>query len=176
MIDTLKAMSSLLHHANQKIKSSRGLDGATTSYIAIQFALQMQENYHANIACLRAFRILWRQILRAWHIAENNDTILQAFIRNSPFAEDQHLEKISFTAQALAAVVGGADQILINSEDKSQRDGHEKRLHLNIQHLLKLESHLHWVGDPAAGSYFLEKLTDDIAEQIWRGFQELEKL
>ncbi|MEM9992405.1 MAG: methylmalonyl-CoA mutase family protein, partial [Bacteroidota bacterium] len=71
-----------------------------------------------------------------------------------------------------SAVVGGTDRLTILPADFDKQNTFTTRIARNVQHLLQLESYLDRVGDPAAGSYYLETLTDKLAVAAWQKFQQ----
>ena len=78
----------------------------------------------------------------------------------------------------MSAVIGGADRLYVLPSNHFRQEpgtAFSRRIARNVQHLLKMESHLHRVVDPGAGSFYIEKLTEKLAEQAWKHFQELEK-
>ncbi len=84
---------------------------------------------------------------------------------------------IRAATQALSAVIGGADRLYVlpsNAALGEESSAFSRRIARNVQHLLQLESHTDKVIDPAAGSYYIEKLTDKLTEQAWAKFQEIE--
>jgi methylmalonyl-CoA mutase len=80
------------------------------------------------------------------------------------------------TTAAMAAVLGGCDVLSVRAYDAALRppDRFGTRIARNLQHLLKHEAHLDLVDDPAAGAYFLEAVTDQLARRAWGAFQEVE--
>ena len=68
----------------------------------------------------------------------------------------------------LAAAIGGCDQLTV------QPFGFDAHLALNVQRILKEESHLDAVADPAGGSYYIEALTDSLAREAWKLLQQVE--
>ena len=74
---------------------------------------------------------------------------------------------------ALAGILGGATRLTVlpANANTEQASGFTRRIARNVQHLLELESHLGKVVDPAAGSYYIEKLTGEIAEKAWNSLQ-----
>jgi len=81
---------------------------------------------------------------------------------------DSFANVLRATTEALAAVIGGCDSLEVRPFRFSNR------LAMNIQRLLQEESHLDRVADPAGGSYYVEWLTDALADQGWRLFQQVE--
>ena len=88
---------------------------------------------------------------------------------------------IRSTTQAMAAVIGGADRLVVipsnmanlsaDRQEGEESNSFSHRIARNVQHLLKMESYLDRVIDPAAGSYYVEALTNQIAERAWEIFQ-----
>ncbi len=77
---------------------------------------------------------------------------------------------------AMSAVLGGADRLAVRPFDAgtdapSRPAGFGRRMARNVQHLLKMESFFTELHDPAAGSYYVEKLTLQLAEAAWTKFQ-----
>lgn len=144
---------------------------------ALQFSVVLSESYFLNIAKIRAFKLLWNNIQEAYEVETIN--ILEAHIAESTLQEDKYQNMISTTTQAMSAVIGGVDRLYIAPADsKEQMEGttFTRRIARNVQHLLQLESHFDHVIDPAAGSYYIEQLTDKLAEKAWKQFQQIEQL
>ena len=89
---------------------------------------------------------------------------------------DPHVNMLRNTTEAMAAVLGGANAVTILPHDYVSRapDGFSRRIARNISNILKEESYLDKVGDPAAGSYYIETLTQSYIEAGWAFFQEIE--
>ncbi|RPI59656.1 MAG: methylmalonyl-CoA mutase, partial [Ignavibacteriales bacterium] len=90
---------------------------------------------------------------------------------------DPFVNSLRTTTEAFSAIVGGVDSLQTNPYDESFNipDDFSRRLARNTQIILKEESHLDQVIDPAGGSFFVEKLTDDIANSAWKLFQTIEE-
>jgi len=96
---------------------------------------------------------------------------------------DPWVNMLRTTLAAFAAGVGGADTVLVETFDAAIDGGlpgtavtFSRRMARNTQLLLLEESHLGRVVDPSGGSWFVEDLTDQLAQQAWTKFQELESL
>jgi methylmalonyl-CoA mutase len=89
---------------------------------------------------------------------------------------DPHVNMLRTTTEALSAVVGGVDSLTVRPYDFIFRsaDDFSERIARNQQLLIKEESYLDQVADPAAGSYYVEKLTDSIASEAWKLFLEVD--
>src|SRR5690606_11836231 len=90
---------------------------------------------------------------------------------------DPYVNMLRTTTEAFSAIAGGADSIHTNPFDESfnPSGNFSRRISRNTQIILKEESHLDQVIDPAGGSFFVEKLTDDIAIAAWKLFQTVEE-
>lgn len=131
--------------------------------------LSSSENFYLNIAKIRALKVLWE------HILEANNTVspeMKIWVQVGTSNADPNQAAISATQQAAAAISGTADAIEINTLEYSSDypQGFAQRITRNIQNLLWYESHLNKVDDPAAGSYFIEDLTEKIKNEIWNLF------
>jgi methylmalonyl-CoA mutase len=131
-----------------------------------------------EISKLRALRLLWARIVEAcggpdesrapWIHAVSSPRTLTV--------RDPWVNLVRTTVEAFGAVVGGADTVTVLPFDDAigYPDAHARRLAALSHALLRDESQLHRVIDPAAGSYALERLTHDLAEHAWDLFQQIE--
>ena len=90
-----------------------------------------------------------------------------------PFAGDNQRNMIAAATQTLSAVVGGASTVIV-TPFSFENDSFNHRIARNVQHLLREESHLGYVKDIAAGSYYLENLTEAFAQKVWNEFMSAE--
>ena len=134
---------------------------------AMSFRFQIGVSYFVEIAKLRAFTILWGNVLAAYDCAPIPPVIF-ASTTDKTFVADPHTNKIRSTTQAMSAVIGGATQLTLQPTEDSDFG---RRIARNVQHLMSMESYLDKVVDPSAGSYYIETLTNTIAEAVWKGFQ-----
>ena len=119
--------------------------------------VECNDRYYENICKVRAVKKLIKEHLNS------SDTLIQANIAPRNKDEDPNYRFIQSNAQALSSVIGGADIINIQNQDDSD---FERRINRNVSHLLELESYMNKVGDPSAGSYFLEHMTNQIISKI----------
>lgn len=145
----------------------------------IKFTFGTGSFYFMEVAKLRAARMLWSKILEAYGVAEENRKMF-IHCRATEFNQtyfDPYVNMLRTTTEAFSAIVGGADSMHTNPFDESfnPADVFSRRLARNTQIILKEESHLDQVIDPAGGSFFVEKLTDDVANAAWRLFQSIEE-
>jgi methylmalonyl-CoA mutase len=136
------------------------------------FQIAVGNRYFLEIAKIRAFKLLWANIMKAYQIEDSMPGI-EIHTGLSTQGEDRHTNMIRSSSQAMSAVLGGCDRLLVYPADQVNGipDSFTRRVARNLQHILKMESHLDWVIDPAAGSYYLEQLTVQLAEKAWGAFQ-----
>lgn len=142
----------------------------------LQFAFTVGTSYYVDIAKLRAFRILWANVLAGFGITEAAPAVIAAHSDIAALTDDKDKNLLLLTTQALSAVLGGADQLFLAPAEGGERPATPfgQRMALNIQHLLRLEAGLDSYADPAAGSYFLETLTEQLVERAWEQFRSIE--
>ena len=145
---------------------------------AIKFNFGVGGNYFMEIAKFRAARWLWAEILKAFGCAEENAKI-KMHAETSTFnltVFDAHVNMLRTQTEAMSATLGGVDSLTVTPFDVTYKesDDFSERIARNQQLLLLEESHFNKVVDPAAGSYYLENLTAQLAEQAWKIFLEVE--
>lgn len=168
-------LAAVITEANEILNQihDTGLD-ISEHYQKIQFSLEINDDYFPSIAKLRALTNLWYQILQAWDQDIELTANIEVHLSEATQSEDENYNKIKVTTQALSAVIGGATRLYIHPSDQFKNAGgnnFSRRIALNIHHLLQQESYMDRVVDPAAGSYFIEELTDRIGEKAWEIFQ-----
>lgn len=145
----------------------------------IHFNLCVGSDFFLEIARLRALRILWSQVLTACGIDPASAPIMvhARTSRRTGTKLDPHVNMLRATTQAMSAVFGGVDSLHVAPFDEttSQPDEFSRRIARNVQLILALECHFGHVADPAGGSWFVEKLTADVAEAAWKHFQAAEE-
>ncbi len=144
----------------------------------LRFTFAVGPFYFMEIAKLRAAKILWSKILEAYGVDEN-DRKMNIHVRTSRHNQtmiDPYVNMLRTTTEAFSAIVGGIDSMHTNPFDESFAvpDQFSRRIARNTQILLKEESHLDKLIDPAGGSYFVESLTSEVAEKAWKLFQEID--
>ncbi|MEZ5245602.1 MAG: methylmalonyl-CoA mutase family protein [Acidimicrobiales bacterium] len=144
----------------------------------IGFRMSAGADQFMTIASLRAARRLWGRVLDACGVpAESWAHSIQAVTSRAMYSRrDPWVNMLRATTASLAAGVGGADAITVLPFDDALGvpDAFSRRIARNTQLLLIEESHLATVVDPAAGSWFVESLTDRLAAAAWGVFQGIE--
>ncbi len=145
----------------------------------VQFSLAVGADQFLEIAKFRALRMLWNRVLDAADVPENRRgmLILARTSRRVLTQRDPWVNALRTTIGCFAAAVGGADQITVLPYDDviGPSDTVAQRLARNAQIILQEEGQLGQVLDAAGGSYYVEHLTQSLAEASWLQFQELER-
>ncbi len=158
--------------------TSRGLKTADL-FRRIRLAFGTGSFYFMEIAKLRAARILWTKIAESFSVSPEETGV---FIHSETSSYNQtvydpYVNVLRTTTEAFSAVIGGADSICVQPFDAvfSLPDEFSRRLARNTQTILNEETHLRELIDPAGGSYFIESLTESVADAAWTLFQAIEK-
>ncbi|WP_158736037.1 methylmalonyl-CoA mutase family protein [Alteribacillus sp. YIM 98480] len=143
-----------------------------------QFRFPAGSNFFMEIAKFRAARGLWSNIQSAFGIGEEKRSMsLQGTTsKRTKTVNDPYVNMLRATTEAFSAVAGGADCLEVTPFDAAfQRpSSFAKRIARNTQIIIQEEAYLGRIMDPAGGSYYVEKLTHELAEKAWSLFQEIE--
>lgn len=150
----------------------------------LSFRFAADDDQFATIAKLRAARRLWARVAEVVGAPDAGAATIHAVTSKAMMSQrDPWVNMLRTTLAAFAAGVGGADTVLVETFDAAIDGGlpgtavtFSRRMARNTQLLLLEESHLGRVVDPSGGSWFVEDLTDQLAQQAWAKFQELESL
>jgi methylmalonyl-CoA mutase len=147
----------------------------------IKFTFGVGSNYFMEIARIRSARMLWAKIVNVYGISDAELTRTHIHCVTSDWNKtlyDPYVNMLRTTTEAMSAIIGGANSLTIRPFDAvfRQPGGFSQRIARNQQLLLKEESYLDRIIDPSAGSYYIETLTDSIAEQAWKLFLEVEDI
>lgn len=145
----------------------------------IKFNMGISSNYFMELAKFRAARMMWAQIA-AQYTSDKDACKMVAHATTSKFNQtiyDAHVNLLRSQTEAMSAALAGVDSITVTPFDTPYKtpDEFSERIARNQQLLLKEESHLDKVVDPAGGSYYVETLTVSLAEQAWKLFIEVEE-
>ena len=153
--------------------------GAAQVAAALHVHMAITPSYFPEIAKLRAFRRLWATLLHGFGLPAELNVGLRIHATTASWTQttlDAHSNLLRHTTEAMSAVLGGADSLTVAPFDNlfAEANNFSARLARNLSVLLREEAGLGRVQDPAAGSYFLETLTDQLAQEAWTMFQRLE--
>jgi methylmalonyl-CoA mutase len=143
------------------------------------FAIGM--NFFMEAAKLRAARLLWSRVMEEFEPKNPKSSMLRTHCQTSgvSLAEQDPYNNVVRTAyEALSAVLGGTQSLHTNSLDEAigLPTEHSARIARNTQLILQEETGITNVVDPLAGSYYVEKLTADLAEAAWKLIEEVEEM
>jgi methylmalonyl-CoA mutase len=152
-------------------QEAQGMDIALLAK-ATQLTVGIGTDYFVEIAKVRALQLLWGNLLGAYNIGTPEPPFIWAITSPACFSEDVHRNMIVATTQTMSAAIGGAGRITVTPSDAPGKESSafSRRIARNVQHLLMMESYIDKVQDPAAGSYYVEQLTEVLAEQAWEIF------
>ncbi|RVT88088.1 methylmalonyl-CoA mutase [Inhella crocodyli] len=141
------------------------------------FAIGM--NFYLEVAKLRAARLLWSRIMGDFGAKDPKSLMLRTHCQTSGWsltAQDPYNNIVRTTVEAMAAVFGGTQSLHTNSFDEAIALPTEfsSRIARNTQLILQEETHITSVVDPWAGSYMMEKLTQELADKAWSIIEEVE--
>ncbi len=146
----------------------------------IRFNLAIGPDYFMEIAKIRAARYLWAKIVEAYDssaIAKAKMKIHSVTAEYNQTIFDPYVNMLRSTTEAMSAVLGGTDSLAVLpfNIQFDEANPFSERIARNQQIVLKKETYLDKVSDPAAGSYFIENLTNSIIEETWKLFLQVEE-
>ncbi len=124
----------------------------------LHFKFYVDNSYMASVAKLRAFKLLYVDLLKSLSLTPQLPFI-SVELAPEAYGEDPQDNLINATAMSMSAVFGGANHLIVRPTEETAT---AKRLARNVQLILKHESGLHKVADPAQGSYYIESLTSKL--------------
>ncbi len=138
-------------------------------------------NFYLEVAKLRAARLLWWRMMKAFKPKSPRSMMLRTHVQTSGWSLTEHdpYNNIVRTAiEALAAVFGGTQSLHTNSFDEAIAlpSDFAARIARNTQLILQEETHIPAIVDPWAGSYAMERLTQDMADRAWGIIEEIEAI
>lgn len=146
----------------------------------IKFNFAITSNYFMEIAKFRAARLLWANIVNSYNPEKTCPTKMKIHATTSMFnmsVYDPYVNMLRVTTEGMSASIAGVSSLEILPFDSAYETPSEfsSRIARNTQLLLKEESRFDQVTDAAGGSYYIEQLTQDIANHAWSLFKELEE-
>ncbi|WUH88860.1 methylmalonyl-CoA mutase subunit beta [Streptomyces sp. NBC_00433] len=144
----------------------------------LEFRYAATADQFLTIAKLRAARRLWTRVAEVCGAREAAPQLQHAVTSAVMMTRrDPYVNMLRTTLAALGAGVGGADSVTVLPFDHALGlpDDFARRIARNTSSILLEESHLGRVADPAGGSWYVERLTDEVAHAAWDFFQQLER-
>ncbi|MDR2731609.1 MAG: methylmalonyl-CoA mutase subunit beta [Fibromonadaceae bacterium] len=166
------ALSAGLEYMNALTDAGLSAEQAASQ---ISFSISVGSRYFLEMAKLRALRVLWANVLKKYGVTGTAKIHASTSMWNATVF-DPNVNMLRVTTEAMSAAIAGADSISVIPYDAAFKDPDEtgSRIARNVQLLLKNESHFNKIVDPAAGSYYIESLTDQIASISLEAFKKLE--
>jgi Methylmalonyl-CoA mutase, N-terminal domain/subunit len=145
----------------------------------IKFTFSVGSTYFMEIAKFRAARMLWANIVEEYGASKGCSEKMKIHAVTSSWNQtvyDPYVNMLRGTTEAMSAALAGVDSLEVLPFDYAFRAPGEfsNRIARNTQSILKEEAHFDKVVDPAAGSYYIENLTDSIANAAWELFKQVE--
>ena len=138
-------------------------------------------NFYLEVAKMRAARLLWWRIMREFKPKNAKSLMLRTHCQTSGWSlteQDPYNNVVRTTIEAMAAVFGGTQSLHTNALDEAIALPTEfsARIARNTQLIIQEETHITNVVDPWAGSYMMEKLTQDMADAAWAIIEEVDAM
>ncbi len=145
----------------------------------IKFNMSVGPLYFMEIAKFRAARMLWATIVKQYNPERECSMKIRVNAITSLWNTtiyDPYVNMLRGTTEAMSAAVAGVNSLEVLPFDVAYErpTRFASRIARNVQHLLREESHVNHVIDPAGGSYYIEVLTQTISEYVWDMFKEIE--
>jgi len=147
----------------------------------LSFFFGIGMNFFMEIAKLRAARLLWSKIVKEFNPSDPRSMALRTHCQTSGWSlteQDPYNNVIRTTIEAMAAVLGGTQSLHTNALDEAIALPTEfsARIARNTQIIIQEETNICNVIDPLGGSYYIESLTNTLAEKAWEIIEEVEEL
>jgi methylmalonyl-CoA mutase len=145
------------------------------------FSYATGSNYFMEIAKIRATRLLWSKIIEQYEFSTSKAAKVHIHTESSMYNKtifDPYVNMLRTTTETMSAAIAGADSISVYPFDAAYKesDDFSRRIATNQQILLKEEAYMDKIIDPSAGSYYIENLTNNLAENAWKIFLDIEKI
>jgi methylmalonyl-CoA mutase len=161
-----------LAHANEYLNHF----GAENAH-KIHFQFSVGSNYFHEIAKLRAFRILWESLLNEYDVEGITGHLFVTPSARNKTIYDYNINMLRTTSECMSAILGGSNTISNSSYDSVYAESNEfgERISRNQLLILQQESGFKDAQNIAEGSYYIESLTEQMAEKALIIFKQIEK-
>ncbi len=170
------ALATALDYLREMAARGISLDTAASH---LMFSYAIGPLFFMEVAKFRAARTLWAKVVRAAGagLESGKADILARTSRRNRTSCGVHNNILRGTVEAFAAIVGGVNHMLVGGFDETNGTSGDFAAGIarNTQLILREESHLDHVTDPAGGSWYVESLTDELARKAWKLFQLIEE-
>lgn len=149
----------------------------------IALSIPSSNDYFRQIAVVRALRMLLDLIVKQYGVDSINPSLIKIHVSTKVLVdestkEDPYKNMLSNASQAMASIIGGCNVLTVIPHNKGIEEvgRFAERIARNVSNVLREESYLDKVADPSSGSYYIETLTNQIAENSWQECQKLLKV
>ncbi len=147
---------------------------------SIKFNMGVSENYFMELAKFRAARLLWAQIVKQYEPKCDCACKMIVNATTSTYNQtlfDSYVNLLRSQTEAMSAALGSVHSMVVTPFDApyEQATDFSERIARNQQLIIKEESHFDRIVDPGAGSYYIEHLTDALAQEAWKIFLKVEE-
>ncbi len=147
---------------------------------SIKFNMGVSENYFMELAKFRAARLLWAQIVKQYEPKCDCACKMIVNATTSTYNQtlfDSYVNLLRSQTEAMSAALGSVHSMVVTPFDApyEQATDFSERIARNQQLIIKEESHFDRIVDPGAGSYYIEHLTDALAQEAWKIFLNVEE-
>lgn len=160
-------LTSVVSNLERQIKHGSSVDQASQN---LWIETTLSSSYFLELAKIRALRKLIEMILSAYGCSHSNIHV-HANCQNADKNNTDESNYLHCTTQAMSAIAGGVDSMAIHPNMDSSNSA---RIARNICNLLREESHFEKVMDPGAGSFYIEKITNNLARTAWDRFVQVD--
>lgn len=159
-----------------EILKKEGLDSKTVFH-QYAFTFPSGGSFFAEVAKLRAFRKGFGRIAEIYGVKDCSPFLMAGTSSLNLAHYDAYTNILRITTEVMSGIMGGANGVIASpfTQNIKETNAFSHRVSRNIHHLLKHESYLDKVADAAGGAYYIEALTQTLAEKSWEMFQEIER-
>lgn len=168
--DRIQELAYMIAHAKEYINRLH-----TKGLRHITFNTSTSSNYFFEIAKLKALRLLWQSLLKKENKSLSYHILCSPSKRNKSIY-DYNVNMLRSTTESMAAILGGADTIYNLPYDNMyhKQNDFADRIARNQLLILKHESYFDKVSNAAAGSYYIESLSQEMVKKAWALYEQIE--
>jgi methylmalonyl-CoA mutase len=161
-----------LNHINKGVIAKNEM---TWQSLQVYFNVSIGTNYFFEIAKLKALRQLWASLAAEYNC--NTECVIHATpSKRNKTIYDYNINMLRTTTECMSAILGGANSVFNSAYDNLYHDSNEfgERISRNQLLILKKESYFDAVNNPSDGSYYIETITQQLAEKALELFKDIE--
>lgn len=173
--NSVQQLAYALAHANEYLNRYNNLEHDLKHFQEITFKVGIGPNYFFEIAKIRALRLLWKTIANAYGVVSDCHIIAVPSKRNKTLY-DYNVNMLRTTTECMAAILGGSNTVQNMPYDSLYHKTNDfgERIAKNQLLIMKHESYLNKVHNPVDGTYYIERLTEQLSEKALELFKNIE--